>query len=125
MGTSLLGVLVYGEMEFWLASFKFAVTLILYLVAILIDTGAIGGRVSDDPTEAEREMDEAQRPLSEAGEGESEGFELAEDELEEHASHGDQHGAGRILEDAAMLDEGEEQDPLVAGEADAEDPPDL
>lgn len=43
MGTSLLGVLVYGEMEFWLASFKFAVTLILYLVAILIDTGAIGG----------------------------------------------------------------------------------
>ncbi|VUC26808.1 unnamed protein product [Clonostachys rosea] len=43
MGTSLLGVLVYGEMEFWLASFKFAVTLILYLVAILLDTGAIGG----------------------------------------------------------------------------------
>lgn len=34
MGTSLLGVLVYGEMEFWLASFKFAVTLILYLVAM-------------------------------------------------------------------------------------------
>ncbi|KAH7127901.1 amino acid permease/ SLC12A domain-containing protein [Dactylonectria estremocensis] len=43
MGTSLLGVLVYGEMEFWLASFKFAAALILYLVAILIDTGAIGG----------------------------------------------------------------------------------
>lgn len=43
MGTSLLGVVVYGEMEFWLASFKFAATLILYLVAILIDTGAIGG----------------------------------------------------------------------------------
>ncbi|KAF7554913.1 hypothetical protein G7Z17_g2531 [Cylindrodendrum hubeiense] len=43
MGTSLLGVLVYGEMEFWLASFKFAVCLILYLVAILINTGAIGG----------------------------------------------------------------------------------
>ncbi|EXJ78709.1 hypothetical protein A1O1_09111 [Capronia coronata CBS 617.96] len=43
MGTSLLGVLVYGEMEFWLASFKFAVTLALYLVAILLDTGAIGG----------------------------------------------------------------------------------
>jgi amino acid transporter len=34
MGTSLLGVLVYGEMEFWLASFKFVVTLILYLVAM-------------------------------------------------------------------------------------------
>ncbi|RSM01873.1 hypothetical protein CDV31_011157 [Fusarium ambrosium] len=43
MGTSLLGVLVYGEMEFWLATFKFIVTIILYLVAILINTGAIGG----------------------------------------------------------------------------------
>ncbi|KAH8895605.1 hypothetical protein GQ53DRAFT_744153 [Thozetella sp. PMI_491] len=42
-GTSLLGVLVYGEMEFWLASFKFIVVIILYIVAILLDTGAIGG----------------------------------------------------------------------------------
>ncbi|KAI0485346.1 amino acid permease/ SLC12A domain-containing protein [Xylariaceae sp. FL0804] len=42
MGTSLLGVLVYGEMEFWLALFKFAVVIILYLVAILLNTGAIG-----------------------------------------------------------------------------------
>ncbi|UPL03358.1 hypothetical protein LCI18_014292 [Fusarium solani-melongenae] len=54
MGTSLLGVLVYGEMEFWLATFKFIVTIILYLVAILINTGAIGGdyigfRYWDDP----------------------------------------------------------------------------
>ncbi|KAF3010262.1 General amino acid permease [Neopestalotiopsis sp. 37M] len=43
MCTSLLGVLVYGEMEFWLASFKFVVVIILYLIAILLDTGAIGG----------------------------------------------------------------------------------
>ncbi|RDW73578.1 hypothetical protein BP6252_07485 [Coleophoma cylindrospora] len=43
MCTSLLGVLVYGEMEFWLASFKFIIVIILYLVAILLDTGAIGG----------------------------------------------------------------------------------
>jgi amino acid transporter len=34
LGTSLLGVLVYGEMEFWLASFKFIITLLLYLVAM-------------------------------------------------------------------------------------------
>jgi amino acid transporter len=34
MCTSLLGVLVYGEMEFWLASFKFAVVIILYIVAM-------------------------------------------------------------------------------------------
>ncbi|KAJ9137081.1 Amino acid permease [Pleurostoma richardsiae] len=43
MCTSLLGVLVYGEMEFWLASFKFISVIILYIVAILLDTGAIGG----------------------------------------------------------------------------------
>jgi len=35
--------------------------------------------------------DPAKRPLSEAGEGEAEGFELAEEELEEIAEHGDQH----------------------------------
>lgn len=43
---------------------------------------------------------EANRPLEEAGEGESEGFELAEQELIEHASHGDLHGTTRILRDA-------------------------
>ena len=45
----------------------------------------IGGHVdpvSDDP---------AEEPLLEAGEGEAEGFELAEQELEDIASHGDQH----------------------------------
>ena len=42
--------------------------------------------------ESEREEDkeaEAMRPLVEAGEGESEGFEEAERELIENASHGD------------------------------------
>jgi hypothetical protein len=34
--------------------------------------------------------DPARRPLSEAGEGEAEGFELAEEQLEEIAEHGDQ-----------------------------------
>ena len=47
----------------------------------------------------ERER-EANRPLEEAGEGESEGFELAEQELVDHASHGDQHGTGPIVRDA-------------------------
>lgn len=47
----------------------------------------------------ERER-EANRPLEEAGEGESEGFELAEAELIDHASHGDQHGTGPIVHDA-------------------------
>ena len=35
------------------------------------------------------DADEAHRPLEEAGEGEAEGFELAESDLEEHATHGD------------------------------------
>jgi hypothetical protein len=43
---------------------------------------------------------EANRPLEEAGEGESEGFELAEAELIDHASHGDQHGTQPIIRDA-------------------------
>ena len=43
---------------------------------------------------------EANRPLEEAGEGEAEGFELAEAELIDHASHGDQHGTTPIIRDA-------------------------
>lgn len=47
------------------------------------EAGRIGGQGSDE------EMDPAMRPLAEAGQGESEGFEDAEAELIEHASHGD------------------------------------
>jgi hypothetical protein len=49
------------------------------------EAGRIGGSIppdSDDP---------AQQALIESGQGESEGFELAEKRLEEVASHGDQH----------------------------------
>ncbi|KAJ8125037.1 hypothetical protein O1611_g8603 [Lasiodiplodia mahajangana] len=42
-GTSLLGVVVYGEMEFWLAAWKLFTVLGGFLVAILVNTGAIGG----------------------------------------------------------------------------------
>ena len=45
----------------------------------------IGG---DAPVESD---DPAQQPLIESGEGESEGFELAEARLRDIASHGDQH----------------------------------
>ncbi|HWF72675.1 MAG TPA: hypothetical protein VG186_04975 [Solirubrobacteraceae bacterium] len=62
---------------------------------------AIGGPVSSEPPPAdESDRDEAQRPLIEAGEGESEGFEEAERELVEHTSHGDEHAAFRVIEDA-------------------------
>jgi hypothetical protein len=41
-----------------------------------------GGPVSD-------EVEESERALSEAGQGEAEGFELAEEELIENATHGE------------------------------------
>ncbi|KAI0429357.1 amino acid permease/ SLC12A domain-containing protein [Xylaria sp. FL1042] len=42
-GTSLLGIVFYGEMEFWLASWKLFTVIGGFLVAILVNTGAIGG----------------------------------------------------------------------------------
>ncbi len=38
------------------------------------------------------DLPDEERPLAEAGEGESEGFELAEEELRQRASHEDEHG---------------------------------
>jgi hypothetical protein len=61
---------------------------------------------------------EERRAVEEAGGGESEGFEQAEEQLIEHASHGDQHTTARISQDAGMLDE--EQTDAVYGEADSE-----
>jgi hypothetical protein len=55
--------------------------------------------------------------VEEAGGGESEGFELTEQELIQHASHGDDHTPARIIYDA--LDE-QEAAPAVYGEADEE-----
>lgn len=55
--------------------------------------------------------------VEEAGGGESEGFELSEQELIQHASHGDEQTPARIIYDAAPE---EECDPAVYGEADEE-----
>ncbi|KAK5164762.1 uncharacterized protein LTR77_009425 [Saxophila tyrrhenica] len=41
--TTLLGVVVWGEMEFWLACWKLMCILGGFLAAILINTGAVGG----------------------------------------------------------------------------------
>jgi hypothetical protein len=87
--------------------------------AAAAEAGAIGGRVDYDPENGESEVDPARAPLIEAGEGESEGFELAEQELEEHASHGDVRGTGRVLEDAP--DEDDDARAASAGEADTEE----
>ncbi len=55
--------------------------------------------------------------MEEAGGGVSEGFELAEQDLIEHASHGDQHSPSRIMQDAGL---DEESAGSVYGEADDE-----
>ena len=53
--------------------------------AAAAEAAEIGGVVPQDSE------DPALAPLVEAGEGEAEGFELAERDLEDIASHGDQH----------------------------------
>jgi hypothetical protein len=81
--------------------------------AAAAEAAEIGGRVpadSDDP---------ATQPLAEAGEGESEGFELAEKDLEDIASHGDQH---RFPDNVPPPPE--EPENAERGEADQEIPPD-
>jgi hypothetical protein len=60
---------------------------------------------------------EERRAVEEAGGGESEGFEQAEHDLIEHASHGDEHTPSRIIRDA---EPDEELTDSVYGEADEE-----
>lgn len=55
-------------------------------------------------------VDPALAPLIEAGEGEAEGFDLAEEDLIEHAEHGDLHGTDPLWRDAAGFDEPEDDD---------------
>jgi hypothetical protein len=79
---------------------------------------AEAGRIGGSPSDAAESVDEAQRPLQEAGQGESEGFELAGRELIEHASHGDQHAARRAAEDAPSTSDDDRA--AQGGEADGE-----
>lgn len=85
--------------------------------AAAAEASAIGVRTSSEPPSRDG-PDEATRPLIEAGEGEAEGFEEAERELVEHASHGDQHSARRAIEDAPETSDDERA--ADAGEADEE-----
>jgi hypothetical protein len=75
---------------------------------------------NDRPLDLEARRREERRAPEESGEGESEGFELAEEDLIEHASHGDQHSTSRITQDAGRLDE--EDSGATYGDADDEDP---
>jgi hypothetical protein len=60
---------------------------------------------SEWPESPDDPVDPALAPLIESGEGESEGFELAEADLIEHAEHGDEHGTDPIIRDAAGFDD--------------------
>lgn len=53
--------------------------------AAAAEAARIGGPAPDDHVD-----DPAQRPVAEGGEGEAEGFELAEEDLIDNAEHGDQ-----------------------------------
>ena len=77
------------------------------------EAAGIGGSVPQDTD------DPAQQPLIEGGEGESEGFELAEQDLETIAEHGDE----KHFPDGLTQPE-EAQDPDEYGEADEAIPPD-
>ncbi len=77
---------------------------------------------SDFDLNLERRRREERRPVEEAGGGEAEGFELAEQELIDHASHGDEHAAHRILQDAGIVEN--ERADADYGEADEEAKPD-
>jgi hypothetical protein len=67
-----------------------------------------------DEFDLEERRREERRAVDEAGGGESEGFELAEAEMIEHTSHGDEHSTQPIIHDAAS--EGDEE---AAGDGDA------
>jgi hypothetical protein len=67
--------------------------------AAAAEAGTIGG-------DRDESADEAQRPVSEGGGGEAEGFELAEQELIDEAEHGRRHNP---LTEAGQPEESEPQ----------------
>lgn len=79
-----------------------------------VEASRIGGEVPRDTD------DPAEQPLVESGEGESEGFELAEKDLEDIAEHGDEHR----FPDSAVSNVDEERTSAEYGEPDEEIKPD-
>ena len=84
---------------------------------------AIGGSRADaGGVDPEEQVDEALRPVYEAGGGEAEGFELAERDLVRNASHDD--GAAYPERDAFTPERETDRSGAEYGEADEEEPPD-
>ncbi len=87
------------------------------------EAAAIGGRGPDvGGADPEERVDEALRPVYEAGGGEAEGFELAERDLVRNATHDD--GEGYPERDAFSPENETDRSTAEYGEADEEEPPD-
>ena len=80
--------------------------------AAAAEAAEIGGHTNTEHLPPE------QRPLAEGGEGEAEGFELAQEQLIENASHGD--GTGSPLGDRFTPEEAAAEGLASYGEADEE-----
>jgi hypothetical protein len=76
------------------------------------EAGEIGGHTGTEG------LPDAERPLAEAGEGVAEGFELAEEQLIQSASHGSKHG--HPLGDGFPVEDGRSEGLTIYGEADHE-----
>jgi hypothetical protein len=77
------------------------------------EAGGVGGRAPEDE-------DPAERPVADAGGGEAEGFEQAEESLVEHA----EHTAGEGTPRPDQMGEEAEPDPSTHGEPDEPRPSD-
>ena len=76
------------------------------------EAAAIGGRAGDE------DINPADRPVREAGGGESEGFEMTEHDLIRHASHGDDVSDSIVFRDAARPEAEADKQTGTSGDAD-------
>ncbi len=89
-------------------------------LAAAAEAARIGGRRPDYDIDDDHRGDESWRPLEEAGQGEAEGFELAEHDLIEEASHGEEARSPEL--DAFTPEAESDEVGIVYGEADEVDP---
>ena len=94
--------------------------------AAAAEAAAIGGRVAPYAgSEPDEEISEAERPLAEAGEGEAEGLEQADAELEENATVGDgMSDAERQIDEAIEAADNPAVGETPEGPTDTSDPED-
>jgi hypothetical protein len=76
------------------------------------EAAAIGGRAGDE------NLDPAERPVREAGGGESEGFEMSEQDLIRHASHSDDVSDSIVFHDAGKPEAEADRQTAASGDAD-------